>query len=131
MRLAINISHLQIPEERQIAVLHNIIGNADRYFLQDGLRKYDIPGRTKIYKLFGWSYNYMNTDAWEMERETRHTRQVEAIREILRHSDFRDWVKNYMLYYNLNNALNMFAQAEVDLTGFDIRVERETANVVS
>ena len=60
MRLAINISHLQIPEERQIAVLHNIIGNADRYFLQDGLRKYDIPGRTKIYKLFGLLLDQLN-----------------------------------------------------------------------
>ncbi len=131
MRLKINISHLTLPEERQVDVLHNIIGNADRYFLQEGLREHNIPGRTRIYKLFGWSYStiYSSTpDQWETERATRVDRQREAIREILRHSDFRDWVKKYMLLYNLDNALTMFSRAEVDLDGFDIRVEREVEN---
>ena len=126
MRLGINIRHLDLPVDRQVDALHRIITNADRYFLQSNLRQMEIPGRTRIYNIFGWSYDYTQTSTDREEAMAlRETRQSEAVRAILEHSDFRDWAKKYMLAYNINSFLSVFQSAEIDLDGFNIKVERE------
>jgi hypothetical protein len=126
MRLGINIRHLDLPVDRQVAALHKIILNADRYFLQSNLRQMEIPGRTRIYNIFGWSYDYTQTRTDRDEAMAmREAGQSDAVRTILEHSDFRDWAKKYMLSYNINNFLSVFQSANIDLDGFNIKVERE------
>jgi len=127
MRLGINIDHLRIPEERQATALCKIINSADRHFLQSILRELEIPGRTRIYNLFGWSHGLYNSTREEYEEHMagRDDRQREAARTILEHSDFRIWAKKYMMYYNIQHFLNVFSSTGINLDGFDIRVVRE------
>tara|TARA_B100000131_G_C17893779_1_gene523474 strand:- start:38 stop:421 length:384 start_codon:yes stop_codon:yes gene_type:complete len=119
--LGIDITHLDINPEKQVELLRRIIHSTERYFLEGMLRKLNVPGRTRIYKTFGWSFNYNHTD-WEESRNERDNRERLAVEEILRHTDFLVWAEAYMKNYTIQNWLRVFEESNINLDGFKIHV---------
>ena len=127
MRLRANFRDLDtklIPEDK-IKLLHGIITSANRSFLEYGLREFNIPGRTKIYKSFGWSYNSYY-DQTTTQSEDRERIQIRHVTSILEHSNFLEWVEAYCSEYRLGSLLSLVSQLELDT--FNIRVMRTTGN---
>ena len=125
MRFDIDISHLNLSPEDQRSLLYGMIHNTERWFLQTMLRKMDIPGRTKIYNLFGWGGGSVyNTapDTWEEQRHQRSENQMEAIDQILSQTEFTDWAKPFISDYTIGKFLGLCTDRKVNLRGFDIRV---------
>ena len=119
MRLRANfrgiVERLTVTQERHL--LNTLINNSNRYYLEEHLRTFNIPGRTKIYKAFGWSYGLY------ADREDRSDNQIRHVESILQHSDIVDWVEKYCSEYTLGSFLSIANQCKIDLNGFNIRIE--------
>ena len=125
MRLDIDISHLNLPPEDQRSLLYAMIHNTERWFLQTMLRQMDIPGRTKIYNLFGWggmSFYNAPSDTWEDRRHERSEQQMEAVDQILSQTNFTDWAKPFISNYTIDKFLRICTDRKINLRGFDIRI---------
>ena len=120
--LGIDITHLDINPEKQVELLRRIIHSTERYFLEGMLRKLNVPGRTRIYKTFGWSFAYNHGTDWNEQQEDRGRRETLAAEEILRHTDFLVWAEAYMEQYTIRNWLRVFEESKINLDGFNIRV---------
>ena len=123
MRLRANFRGIadRLSNEQEVKLLHSLINNSNRYYLEENLRTFNIPGRTKIYKAFGWSYNYEQPSL--NSSEERNDRQLGYVRDILQHSNIVDWVETYCRDYTLGNFLNNVSHTNINLNGMDIRIE--------
>ena len=121
MKLRANFRDLNLHNEQQHALLYGLIQNGHRSYLEEGLRTCNIPGRTRIYKAFGWSYSF-NTD--QESRDEKKERQMHHVRTILDNSDILWWVDSYCSQYTLRNFLDIVARVNINLDGFNIRVDR-------
>ena len=119
MRLRANFRGIveRLSGEQERHLLHSLINNSNRYYLEEHLRTFNIPGRTKIYKSFGWSFGlYDNSD-------DRHEIQQRCVNNILEHSNIVDWVEKYCSEYTLGSFLRIADQAKINLNGLNIRIE--------
>jgi len=125
MRLDIDISHLNLSPEDQRSLLYRMIHSTERWFLQNMLRTMEIPGRTRIYNLFGYggmSFYNSNSDTWEAQRNERSHRQMEAIDQILSQTEFTEWAKPFISNYTISKFLGLCTDQKINLRGFDIKV---------
>ena len=122
MKLRANFRYVtdELPHDVQVKLLWGIINWANRGFLESYLRQFNIPNRTRIYKSFGWSYNY---NQQEDPQERRTARQLEYVDDILQNSQLVDWVENYCYEYRLGSFLNLAQQCEINLNGKHIAIE--------
>ena len=124
MKLRANFNQMQLDNDQSADLLHRLIANGQRNYLESGLRRLEIPGRTKIYKAFGWSWNYYNNGMPNVDETEKDGLKADCIRAILSNSHILDWVQQYCKEYTLNNFLNVAAMANIDLDGLNIRIER-------
>jgi hypothetical protein len=121
MRLRANFRGItdRLSDPDKVNLLHSLISNSNRYYLEEHLRSLDIPGRTRIYKSFGWSYNYSDRE----EQVDRNLNQRRHVSTILAHSDILAWIEKYCNEYTLGSFLRQAETADINLNGFNIRLE--------
>ena len=126
MRLRASFRDLRIPtRQEEEKLLHHLIVNAHRYFLEEHLRSMEIPGRTKIHKSFGWGLGrWVDGEYVETDSEAREGNRIEGIRTILENSNLLDWIEAYTRDYTLRNFLDIVDRCGIDLAGMSIRIER-------
>lgn len=120
MRLRANFRGIaeRLTHEDEVNLLCRLINGGHRHYLETQLREMNIPGRTKIYKSFGWSYGL-----YDQSTEDRVNNQMRSTEEILRHSSIIDWVEQYCREYTLGSFLDIATSADIDLNGINVRIE--------
>ena len=87
--------------EQQHRLLTEMIKLAERGWFGDGLKKFNIEGRTKIHKDFSYYTTY-----WSYNRDQQHDirdRQQTHITAILENSTVEDWVNHYLEWYTISS----------------------------
>ena len=119
MRLRANFRGIaeRLSYDQKRTLLHSLINNSNRYYLEEHLRRLNIPGRTRIYKAFGWSWGNQDT-------RDRHEIQGRHVDNILQNSDVVYWIEQYCSEYTLGSFLDIATRTKLDLNGFNIRIEQ-------
>jgi len=117
----IHVYELQnLNQREQHTLVFELIKRAERGWLNATLRKLEISGRTKIYKVF----NYYNSYWGSLEkRDGRNQDQHEAVDTILELSNTDAWVDSFLEWYTIK-ALQDILQ-KTSFTEFSSRVNGE------
>tara|TARA_Y100000034_G_C6817935_1_gene368129 strand:- start:247 stop:615 length:369 start_codon:yes stop_codon:yes gene_type:complete len=94
--------------EMHHALVRLLIDNAERGWFGQHLRTFDIPGRTKMHKDFGyWGYG----QARSTDQDERNNIRNNHVNVILAYSTVEQWVNAFLSSYRIGDFSSLFTQA--------------------
>ena len=89
-----------MSRENQDKLLFELIQRGDRGFFRFNLQRFNIPNRTKIYNLGGWSFKLYN-DTRDVENfdefwENRKLQFRDGCKTLLNFSQIEDWYNSFL-----------------------------------
>jgi|SaaInlV_150m_DNA_3_1039698.scaffolds.fasta_scaffold00373_13 hypothetical protein len=96
--IVLNEIEQRLDVEQKESLLRDLISYADRGWLEMSLRDFDVIGRTKIYKDFGW-HNMAHQMRGAEQRKDAH------LTSLLGNVSIGGWISRYLLQYPLKQFL--------------------------
>lgn len=113
----------KMSRKDQDKLLFELIRRGDRGFFRHNLQRFNIPNRTKIYNLGGWSFNLFSEARQQEDSETfwrnRAKEFEEACKPLLDYSSLNDWCNSF-LYDNPIRIIQSILAQDFNITSLHI-----------
>lgn len=120
----INIKQVKdLSKDKQVILLHYLIGYAGRDYLKSCLTRYNIPGRTKIYKdgTYAWYLIEIEDDELTDSEKIKYKALTKNIIKILEYSSIEKWIEEYIHRHTVLTLLKLFNK--IGISELDIHIE--------